>query len=132
MKIALDDDLVLAPGDKDLIFSLQAADDVADLALGLFDLAQANSTENVDLLSQVPGIGKKMASRLVLELKGKLESIWVGAAVLGEGNAEAIAALVSLGYSPSQAASAIAAIADSPDLAIEDKIKLALQHFAAR
>ena len=96
------------------------------------DLALAIATGNVDLLDQVPGIGKKMASRLVLELKGKLESVGVAAAVLGEGNAEVIAALVSLGYSPSEAASAVAAIADSPDLAIEDRIRLALQHFAAR
>ncbi|MCK4721962.1 MAG: Holliday junction branch migration protein RuvA [Dehalococcoidia bacterium] len=101
-------------------------------AMNANDLALAIATGNVDLLDQVPGIGKKMASRLVLELKGKLESVGVGAAVLGEGNAEVIAALVSLGYSPSEAASAVAAIADSPDLAIEDRIRLALQHFAAR
>jgi len=101
-------------------------------AMNANDLALAIATGNVDLLSQVPGIGKKMSSRLVLELKGKLESVGVGAAVLGEANAEVIAALVSLGYSPSEAASAVAAIADSPDLAIEDKIRLALQHFAAR
>jgi len=101
-------------------------------AMNANDLALAIATGNVDLLDQVPGIGKKMASRLVLELKGKLESVGIGAAVLGEGNAEVIAALVSLGYSPSEAASAVAAISDSPDLAIEDKIRLALQHFAAR
>ena len=101
-------------------------------AMNANDLALAIATGNVDLLSQVPGIGKKMSSRLVLELKGKLESVGVGAAVLGEANAEVIAALVSLGYSPSEAASAVAAIADSPDLALEDKIRLALQHFAAR
>jgi len=101
-------------------------------ALNANDLALAIATENVDLLSQAPGVGKKMANRLVLELKGKLESIWVGAAVSGEGNAEVIAALVNLGYSPSEAASTVAAITDSPDLTIEDKIRLALQHFAAR
>jgi len=101
-------------------------------AMNANDLALAIATGNVDLLDQVPGIGKKMASRLVLELKGKLESVGIGAAVLGEGNAEVIAALVSLGYSPSEAASAVAAIADSPDLAIEDKIRLALQHFATQ
>ena len=96
------------------------------------DLALAIATENVDLLAQVPGVGKKMANRLVLELKGKLESVWVGAVVSAEGNAEVIAALTSLGYTPSEAASAVAAIPDSPDLTIEDKIRLALQHFAAR
>jgi len=101
-------------------------------AMNANDLALAIASENVELLSQAPGIGKKMANRLVLELKGKLESVWVGAAVSGEGNAEVIAALVNLGYSPSEAASAVAAIPDSPDLTIEDKIRLALQHLAAR
>jgi len=101
-------------------------------AMNANDLALAIATENVDLLSQAPGVGKKMANRLVLELKGKLESVWVGAAVSGEGNAEVIAALVNLGYSPSEAASAVAAVPDSPDLTIEDKIRLALQHLAAR
>jgi Holliday junction DNA helicase RuvA len=96
------------------------------------DLAMAIVTENADFLAQAPGIGKKTASRLVLELKGKLESAWVGAAVPPEGSAEVIGALTSLGYSPSDAASAIAAIPDSPDLRVEDKIRLALQHLAAR
>ena len=96
------------------------------------DLALAIVTENVDLLAQAPGVGKKMASRLVLELKGKLESAWAGAAVSSEGNAEVIGALTSLGYSPSDAASAIAAIPDSPGLSVEEKVRLALQHLAAR
>jgi len=96
------------------------------------DLALAIVTENADLLAQAPGVGKKMASRLVLELKGKLESAWVGAAVSPEGSAEVIGALTSLGYSPSDATSAIAALPDSPDLTVEDKIRLALQYLAAR
>jgi len=96
------------------------------------DLALAIVTENVDLLAQAPGVGKKMASRLVLALKGKLERAWVGAAIPAEGNAEVMAALTNLGYSPSDAASAVAAIPDSPDLTVEEKIRLALQHLAAR
>jgi len=96
------------------------------------DLARAIVTENVALLASVPGIGKKTASRLVLELKGKLESAWVGVTTLTEGNADVIAALTSLGYSPSDAASAVAAIPDSADLTIEDRIRLALQHLASR
>lgn len=98
------------------------------------ELTLAIATGNVDLLAQVPGIGKKMAGRLVLELKGKLESAWVGALVspIAEGNAEVIAALIGLGYTSSEATSAVAALPDSPDLTLEDKIRLALQHFAAR
>ncbi len=93
-------------------------------------LALAVATGNVDLLSQVPGVGKKMASRLALELKGKLEGIMVTAPA--EGDAEVIAALTSLGYTPAEATSALATLPDSPELAVEDKIRLALQHFAAR
>lgn len=93
-------------------------------------LTLAIATGNIDLLSQVPGVGKKMASRLALELKGKLESAWVG--VSPEGNAEVIAALTSLGYSHAEAASAVSTLPDSPDLTVEDKIRLALQQFGAR
>jgi len=101
-------------------------------AMNPSQLTLAIATGNIDLLSQVPGVGKKMASRLALELKGKLESAWVGAAVSPEGNAEVIAALTSLGYSHAEAASAVSTLPDSPDLTVEDKIRLALQQFAAR
>lgn len=98
------------------------------------ELALAIVSGDIDLLSQMPSVGKKMASRLVLDLKGKLERVWVGApaALVAEGNAEVLAALTSLGYSLTEAASAIAALPDSPDLIIEEKIKLALQHLASR
>src|SRR4030042_5989532 len=43
-------------------------------------LAIAIASGNVDLLIQVPGVGRKTASRLVLELQGKLEKGWVGVA----------------------------------------------------
>jgi len=89
-------------------------------------LAQAIASESVDLLSAIPGVGKKMAARLILELKGKLEK---GIAPLPQ-HADVTMALISLGYSASEAASAITAIPDSPDLALEEKIRLALRHFA--
>ncbi|TET37303.1 MAG: Holliday junction branch migration protein RuvA [Dehalococcoidia bacterium] len=101
-------------------------------AMNPSQLTLAIATGNIDLLSQVPGVGKKMASRLALELKGKLESAWVGAAVSPEGNAEVIAALTSLGYTHAEAASAVSTLPDSPELTVEDKIRLALQQFAAR
>ena len=100
-------------------------------AMNPSQLALAIATGNVDLLSQVPGVGKKMASRLALELKGKLEGVWVGAPA-AQGDAEVIAALISLGYNPSEAASAVATLPDSPELTIEEKIRLSLQYFAAR
>ena len=42
------------------------------------ELASAILSSNVDLITQAPGIGKKTASRVVLELKGKLEKGWGG------------------------------------------------------
>jgi len=93
-------------------------------------LALAIASGNADMLCHIPGVGKKTASRLLLELKDKMEGIAVGTPA-AEGN-ELTAALLGLGYSPSEVASAIAALSSSPDLTIEEKIKLALQHFSRR
>jgi Holliday junction DNA helicase RuvA len=49
-----------------------------------------------------------------------------------EGDAEVVAALTGLGYSASEAASALASLPDSAELSVEEKIKLALQYFASR
>jgi Holliday junction DNA helicase RuvA len=95
-------------------------------------LALAISSENVDLLTQVPGIGKKTARRLVMELKGKVEKNFALAspAYLAADTADVAAALSTLGYSTSEIAQAIAALPYSSDLALEDKVKLALCHLA--
>lgn len=94
-------------------------------------LAMAIATGNVDILCHVPGVGKKTASRLTLELKGKLEGFWVGAP-MAAGDAEVVAALTSLGYNAAEAASAVASLPDSTELSMEERVRLALQYFAAR
>jgi holliday junction DNA helicase RuvA len=99
-------------------------------ALNPGQLAIAVASGNADLLSQVPGVGPKMAGRLALELKGKLDGLMVGAPA--EGGSEVLTALVGLGYSAAEAASALASLPDTPDLTVEEKLKLALQYFAAR
>ena len=78
----------------------------------------------------MPGVGPKMAGRLALELKGKLDGLMVSAPA--EGGSEVLTALIGLGYSAAEAASALSSLPDSPDLTVEEKIKLALQYFAAR
>ena len=97
-------------------------------ALNPGQLAIAIASGNADLLSQVHGVGPKMAGRLALE--GKLDGLMVSAPA--EGGSEVLTALIGLGYSAAEAASALASLPDSPDLTVEDKIKLALQYFAAR
>ena len=93
-------------------------------------LALAVSSGNADMLSHIPGVGKKTASRLLLELKDKMGGIAAGT-VSAEGS-DLTAALLGLGYSPSEVASAVAALPASPDMTLEEKIRLALQHFSGK
>ncbi|MFC1870257.1 Holliday junction branch migration protein RuvA [Chloroflexota bacterium] len=91
-------------------------------------LMMAIATGSADLLTMVPGIGKKVASRIILELKEKIGAGWITTtAELAQENAEVIAALTSLGYSTAEASRAVATLPPSSDLILEEKIKLALQ-----
>jgi len=107
-------------------------------ALGLLStlnpeqLASAIVSGNVDLLSQAPGLGKKMAGRIVLELKSKLESEWEGVVtpVLVQEDADVVAALTNLGYSLKEATQAVSRLPDSRELDLEERVRLALQQLA--
>ncbi|HEY92078.1 MAG TPA: Holliday junction branch migration protein RuvA [Dehalococcoidia bacterium] len=94
-------------------------------------LTMAIATGSTDLLISVPGIGKKMAERLVLELKDKIGAglIAVPAAQITEEHAEVLAALTSLGYSVSEASQAVATLPRTDGLSLEEQVKLALQYF---
>jgi len=94
----------------------------------------AIATGSVDLLTVVPGIGKKMAERLIVELKDKIGAglIATPAAQAVQENTDVIAALTSLGYSVSEASRAVAILPPSPDLGLEEKVKLALQYFTTK
>ncbi len=95
-------------------------------------LVMAITAGNVELIVQVPGIGKKVANRLIIELKGKLQKEWGEASFQFEPeNAEAVAALTSLGYSLREATQLISSIPNSSELDLEEKIKLALQQLGA-
>jgi holliday junction DNA helicase RuvA len=95
-------------------------------------LIAAIASGNADMLTTVPGIGKKIAARLVLELKDK---IGVSTAVIPlqvtEGSADVIAALTSLGYSIVEANRAVVSLPDS-SLSLEEKVKLALAYFTRK
>jgi Holliday junction DNA helicase RuvA len=110
------------------------------VALGLLSAYEAEQlisaivSNNMDLLSQVSGVGKKTAARIILELKSKLEKedIGVFTASISEANADLISALTGLGYSVREANQVVSSIPDSPDLTLEEKVKLALQNLAAK
>ena len=97
-------------------------------------LTMAIATGSADLLTAIPGIGKKMANRLILELKEKIGAGWIPtpAVALAQENADVITALVSLGYSIAEANRAVATLPPASDLSLEDKIKLALQYFGGK
>ncbi|MAH38996.1 MAG: Holliday junction branch migration protein RuvA [Dehalococcoidales bacterium] len=100
-------------------------------AMSVEKLTAAIVTSNADLLTVIPGIGKKVASRLILELKDKIAAGWVTtpAAELAAENTDVLAALTSLGYSASEATRAVATLPHDQNLSLEEKLKLALGYF---
>lgn len=80
-------------------------------------------------LTRLPGIGKKTAERLVVEMRDRLESLDAGSPVGGGAPArdEALAALVALGYKPQEAGRMLQAIPDA-GLSSEELIRRALQN----
>jgi Holliday junction DNA helicase RuvA len=103
-------------------------------AMSVEKLAMAIASGSADLLAEVPGIGKKTANRLILELKEKIAAGWLAAPALeiAEENADVVAALTSLGYSVREATRAVATLPQDQKLTLEEKIKLALQYFTAQ
>ena len=97
--------------------------------LGASGLQQAITEGDVATLSGVSGVGRRIASRIVLELKGKLElepaELTAGESPAG-GDGAVIAALTALGYSTAEARRAITNLERSPELTVEDYIRQAL------
>lgn len=95
------------------------------------DLADAVEQGNTGLLTRVPGIGKKTAERLVLELKGKLNgsafASTTGPTTSATQN-DIVSALIALGYSEREAQSAVRQL--PPDVTVNDGIRLTLKALA--
>lgn len=96
------------------------------------ELVQAVATGNPDMLIHIPGIGKKTASRLMLELKDKLVGVGTVIPGISEDRADVIAALTNLGFSPSEAMAAVSSLGEARELSLEDKVKLALKNINTR
>ncbi|QRX80920.1 Holliday junction branch migration protein RuvA [Glaciimonas sp. PAMC28666] len=95
--------------------------------MSVHDLAQAITLQEAGRLTKVPGIGKKTAERLLLELKGKLGADIgaVGGHPVSVVTGDILNALVALGYSDKEALLALKQIPD--DVTVSDGIKLALK-----
>lgn len=99
--------------------------------LGIDRLRTAVATGQVDVLSKVPGVGRKTGEKIILELKDKLKGAdgLIAAAPLTDINRDVLDALANFGYTASEAQSAVNSIpAGTPD-DFEERMRLALQYF---
>ena len=99
-------------------------------SLGPRELADAIATGDVVELSRVPGVGKKSAGRLVLELRGKLPSVEMaldGTASASGDDPDAVEALMALGYGAPEARRMVASLDGTAGLPLEDRVRRALQ-----
>ena len=97
--------------------------------LSVNELAQAVSLQESGRLVKVPGIGKKTAERLLLELKGKLGAdLGAPVSLASDAHADIQQALVALGYSDKEAGLALKAL--PADVGVSEGIKLALKALA--
>jgi holliday junction DNA helicase RuvA len=97
--------------------------------MSVADIAQAVTAQDAARLVKVPGIGKKTAERLLLELKGKIGADLGGAiTVASDAQADILQALVALGYSDKEAAASLKAL--PKDVGVSEGIKLALKALA--
>ena len=97
--------------------------------LGEDGLRQAVASEDVTALARAPGVGRRIASRVVLELRGKLPEAegGPGGVVVASGtDVEAVEALTALGMPLADARQAISGLNLPPDASVEDKVRQAL------
>lgn len=125
-------------GDRQLFLTLLGVDGVgpkmALSVLSTLDLdavQRAVFSEEADLLSRVPGVGKKTAQKIQLYLKDRLKPLsgLEKLAAMSDTDSEVLAALTSLGYSVIEAQTALQSLPkDAPD-DVEQKLRLALGYF---
>jgi Holliday junction DNA helicase RuvA len=98
--------------------------------MSVADLAQAVTAQEAGRLTKVPGIGKKTAERLLLELKGKMGADLgpLAGPARTDAHNDIQQALLALGYNDKEAAAALKAL--PADVGVSDGIKLALKALA--
>ncbi|NIP59925.1 MAG: Holliday junction branch migration protein RuvA [Gemmatimonadetes bacterium] len=145
-QVVREDDLMLfgflQPGERSLFGRLLGASGVGPrLALAMMStltptaLVRAITDREVATLVQVPGVGKKTAERIALELGDKLDdlALTAGPSVKGAAAQEAVGALVALGYASSEASAAVrrSIEEDGPEEDAKALIRKALAHAGA-
>lgn len=103
--------------------------------LGAPGLREAVLTEDVDRLTTAPRVGKKLAARMVLELRPRFEKMGLalpagagaGPAAAGNVRTQVVEALTGLGYTPTQAAAAVRSLPADAQGSVEDLILRALR-----
>lgn len=97
--------------------------------LSVEDLAQAIALQEASLLTRIPGIGKKTAERLLLELKGKLgfeaATVSAGGASAPNTGHDTLNALLALGYNEREALAAVKQL--PPDISVSEGIRQSLK-----
>ena len=95
-------------------------------------VALAIASGDVDALSAAPGVGRKTAGRIILELRGKLEQEWgpIAVATASPGQSDVLRALLALGYTPGEARQALTG-EDRADLPLEERVRRALQRMGS-
>lgn len=106
--------------------------------LSAAEFAQCVANNDIAALTRVPGIGKKTAERLVIEMRDKLDLVGLqvpahaiepGSVLPGDPAGEAVSALIALGYKPQEASRLVRNVPGN-DLSTEDIIRLALKSMA--
>ncbi len=122
-------------GDRDLFRVLLGAQGVgpkvALAMLGAFSadaLRRAVATEDADALAQVPGIGKRTAQKIILDLKPKLADIEADVLEISAPGSQVREALETLGYAASEIRTVLPSI--DPELAVAEQVRQALKALA--
>ena len=100
-------------------------------SMTLDTVQRAVFADEADLLSKVPGVGKKTAQKIALHLKDKLRpsDALAKVAAMADYDSEVLAALTALGYSVVEAQSAIQSIPKDASKDVEERLRVALQYF---
>jgi Holliday junction DNA helicase RuvA len=95
-------------------------------------LRRAIFHEQSEVLSRVPGVGKKTAQKILLHLQDRLpmEAGLEPVAMMSDADTEVLAALTALGYSVVEAQSALQSVPRDAPLDVETRLRMALQYFA--